>query len=127
MSDSQELIPAANLQPEPEPQSSLTDLVVNSLRNIQKKDVRNINIKVDPKTGAEQLEVNLTNGNTLIQNNFASGVSERSVIQAPQFSSIAERDNAARDLYKAGKTQVEIARILGCSQTTIHNALKKRV
>ncbi len=120
--DNQDLI-LSNDDIEPQ-QSSLTDLVINNLHNIQTSDVRNINVSIDPKTGKEQLEVNLNNGNTLIQTNHSSGVTEKSMIQTPKFSSVQERNEAAKQLHNDGKTQDQIARIFNVSQTTIHNALK---
>jgi DNA-binding NarL/FixJ family response regulator len=103
---------------------SLTEIVIANLHSIKKTDVKNVNLKIDSKTGKEELEVNLTNGRTLIQTNFPSGIYEKSVVDVPKFNSVSERNQAVQELKKSGKTQMEIARLLGCSQTTVHNALK---
>jgi hypothetical protein len=123
MSTNQELIPTVSQNNE-NSQSSITKQLISNLQKLREEDVRELNITI--KNGTQRIEVNLADGSTLTQTRHPSGISERSMTQIPDFDSIEDRNHAIKEQYKQRKTQEELARLFGLSQTTIHNILKKQ-
>lgn len=122
MSNNQELIPVESQEMESY-QPTLMDQVISNLQKLRKEDIKAVNLKRN-EDGTERLEVNLANGNTLIQTEYSSGISEKSITQIPSFDSIEKRNQAIREQYQQGKTQEEVARLFGLSQSTIHKVVK---
>lgn len=104
--------------------NDLTAMVISNLNKLTREDVRSISAKINAKTGKEEFEINLNDGRTLIQTNFISGISEKTIIDVPEFHSTNERNAAIKDMRNSGRTQTEIARIFNVSQATVSSVLR---
>lgn len=88
-------------------------------------NVISLAFKTNKKTGARIARAVLDNGKTLIKTVTATGTVIGQVIDLPEITSIAQRNNVIRDLAKNKMTQEQIAAMLDISQSTVSNVLKK--
>ena len=88
-------------------------------------NVISLAFKTNKRNGARIARAVLDNGTTLIKTVTASGVVLEQVLQLPEITSIAQRNNVIIDLAKNKITQEQIAAMLDISQSTVSNVLRK--
>jgi len=82
--------------------------------------------QINKKTGAKIARAVLNDGTTLIKTITASGVVSETVHRLPEITSIAQRNEVIKDLFKQKHTQETIAAMLNISQSTVSNVLRKK-
>ncbi len=78
------------------------------------------------KTGARIARAVFDDGSTLIKTVTASGVISETAHRLPEITSVLQRNEVIRDLAKQKITQETIAAMLGISQATVSNVLRKK-
>lgn len=89
-------------------------------------NIISLSFKPNGKTGARIARAVLDDGTTLIKSVTSTGVVSETVRKLPQITSITQRNNVIKDLYKQKITQEEIAAMLNISQATVSNILRKK-
>lgn len=82
--------------------------------------------KTNKKNGARIARAVLDNGATLVKTVTATGAVLEEVVKLPAITSLAQRNDIIRDLYKNKFTQETIAAMLDISQATVSRILKKK-
>lgn len=111
------------------PQTRSSSSLSNLLQNIEEL-IKNL-------SSDERLEIKAQGGKTSVKISTQDRVENFIITNTNQYKEatqiqvdrpLAKKDRAslARKLYKEGKTQAEIANIVGCSQKTISNDLNKK-
>ncbi len=90
------------------------------------ENVVSLAFKANKKNGSRIARAVLDNGTTLIKTVTATGAVVGQVINLPEITSIAQRNDVIRDLAKNKFTQETIASMLDISQATVSNVLKKK-
>lgn len=81
--------------------------------------------KNNKKTGARTIKMAFNDGTMRMQTFTKTGVKILSEYALPTITTTTEKIVAAKDLYKNGMKQVDIADLFHVSQSTISNWLKK--
>ena len=98
------------------------------LRDVGKTaaDIVSLTFKTNSKTGAKTARAVLNDGTTLIKTITASGVISEKAATLPKITSVLQRNEVIKDLAKQKETQETIAAMLGISQATVSNVLRKK-
>ena len=83
-----------------------------------------LNIGIKKRTGEKFAKATTSDGKTYIKSLLRSEVAQSTIIEIPPYSTREERDNIIRELSQT-YTQDDIADMLGISQGTVSNALRK--
>ena len=81
--------------------------------------------KINKKTGARTAQIAFNNGTMRSQTVTKTGVKIFNEYALPAIATTAEKIMVAKDLYKNGMKQVDIAALFRVSQPTVSNWLKK--
>lgn len=82
--------------------------------------------KFNAKTGERFARAVLDDGTALIKSVTASGVVSDSTYKLPRITSVEQRNEVIKDLYKKKNNQADIAAMLDISQATVSNVLRKK-
>jgi uncharacterized protein YerC len=89
-------------------------------------NVMSLAFKINQKTGAKIARAVLDDGTTLVKTVTSTGVVTQAVSILPEITSVAQRNRVIVDLAKNNHTQETIAAMLGISQATVSNVLRKK-
>lgn len=84
-----------------------------------------LNIGVKKRTGERFAKATTSDGKTYIKTLSQSGVSQNTIIEIPSYSTKEERNKIISEL-SPKNTQEDIADMLGISQATVSNSLRKK-
>lgn len=107
---------------------SVSDNLLNIFANdsvICPDELVSLNIGIKRRTGERFAKATTLDGKTYIKTLSKSGVSQNTVIEIPPYSTKEERDNIIKELSN-NNTQDDIADMLGISQGTVSNSLRKK-
>lgn len=77
------------------------------------------------KTGTQYIKATTVSGKTYIKEFTNEGVEITKNLSIPHYETKKQRDKLIKELRENNYTQVEISDMLGISQSTVHNVLKK--
>lgn len=77
------------------------------------------------KTGSLYIKATTVSGETFIKEFTSEGKEITPNVSIPRYETKKQRDKIIKELYANNHTQVEISDMLGISQSTVHNILKK--
>ena len=89
-------------------------------------DIVSASINNKKRTGETIARITYANGQTFIRKQSSSGLDEQIKITPPPITSKEERNQIIRELNRKNYTQVEIADIVGISQSTVSNILRSK-
>lgn len=89
------------------------------------EEIVSMNIGIKKRTGERFAKATTSGGKTYIKTLSKTGIRQDAIISIPAYSTKAERDKIIADLAKKN-TQDDIADMLGISQGTVSNSLRKR-
>ena len=92
---------------------------------VASEDLVSLNIGIKKRTGERFAKATTSDGKTFIKTLSKSGVSQNSIIEIPPYSTKEERDAIIKELSR-NNTQDDIADMLGISQGTVSNSLRKK-
>lgn len=101
--------------------------LINAFANdsrIPSEELVSLNIGIKKRTGEKFAKATTSDGKTYIKTLTRSGVSQNTMIEIPAYSTREERDVIIKELSKK-HTQDDIADMLGVSQGTVSNSLRK--
>ena len=84
-----------------------------------------LNIGIKKRTGERFAKATTSDGKTYIKTLSRSGIAQNTIIEIPPYSTKEERDNIIGELSQT-HTQDDIADMLGISQGTVSNSLRKK-
>lgn len=102
--------------------------LINAFSNepsVLSEDLVSLNMGIKKRTGEKFVKATTNDGRTFIKSLSKSGVQQDTLVKIPRYSSRAERDTIIKELSK-DYVQDDIADMLGISQGTVSNALKKK-
>lgn len=91
---------------------------------ISPDELVSLNIGTKKRTGEKFAKATTSDGKTYIKTLSKSGVTQNTLVVIPPYSTKEERDNIIKELSKKN-TQDDIADMLGISQGTVSNSLRK--
>jgi DNA-directed RNA polymerase specialized sigma subunit len=109
--------------------TNLTNVFKNvDLQRVGKtvSNIVSLAFKPNKKTGARIARAVLDDGTTLIKTVTASGVVSETFHHLPEITSVIQRNEVIKDLYKQKINQETIAAMLDISQSTVSNVLRKK-
>lgn len=92
---------------------------------VASEDLVSLNIGIKKRTGERFAKATTSDGKTFIKTLSKSGVSQNSIIEIPSYSTREERDAIIKELSR-NNTQDDIADMLGISQGTVSNSLRRK-
>lgn len=92
---------------------------------VSSEDLVSLNIGIKKRTGERFAKATTADGKTFIKTLSKSGVTQNSIIEIPPYSTKEERDVIIKELSR-NNTQDDIADMLGISQGTVSNSLRKK-
>lgn len=93
---------------------------------ISANDIISLKKGYNKKTGSIYIKATTTSGATYLKTFTKDGIEINQEIDIPYYETKKERNKYIQQLYKEKYTQEEIADMLGISQATVHNVLKKK-
>lgn len=106
----------------------MSDNLLNVFANesaVSTEELVSLNIGIKKRTGEKFAKAITADGKTYIKTLSKSGIVQNSIIKIPPHSTKEERDNIISELSEK-YTQDDIADMLGISQGTVSNALRKK-
>jgi len=91
---------------------------------IESEDLVSLNIGYKKRTGERFAKAVTVEGKTYIKTLSKTGIETQEIISIPPYNSREERDDIIRELSQKN-TQDDIADMLGISQSTVSNTLRK--
>lgn len=92
---------------------------------VASENLVSLNIGIKKRTGERFAKATTSDGKTFIKTLSKSGVSQNSIIEIPSYSTREERDAIIKELSR-NNTQDDIADMLGISQGTVSNSLRRK-
>lgn len=90
------------------------------------KQIMDLTLRTDKRSGMQIARAVLEDGTTLIKTVTKTGVVSEIKHTIPPITSTLQRNAVIKDLYKNKLTQEMIAKMLGISQGTVSNVLRKK-
>lgn len=89
-------------------------------------DLVSLEFKTNKRTGSKIARAVFKDGVSIARQVTESGVISQTITKLPEITSIAQRNDVIRDLIKNGKTQQEVAALMGVSQSLVSTVLNKK-